>query len=73
MSWSLRRDDEALHVHISPPVEDWEALMDSIQENLDPMPTRVHMPKTFESASTIEQELLDLLRATIRSRGVRLA
>jgi hypothetical protein len=73
MPWSVHRDDGALHVRITPPVGDWEALMDAIDENLDPMPPSVHMPTSFGSASAIDQELLDLLRASMRSRGACLA
>jgi hypothetical protein len=47
--------------------------MDAIDENLDPMPPSVHMPTSFGSASAIDQELLDLLRASMRSRGACLA
>lgn len=72
MPWSLRRDGASVVVGISLPVDDWEDLIDEIHRNLDPMPSALHMPKRFESASTIDQELLDLLRASLVSQGAPL-
>jgi hypothetical protein len=72
MPWSLRRDGASVIVGISSPVDDWEDLMDEIHRNLDPMPTAVHIPKHLESSSAIDQELLDLLRASLVSQGAPL-
>jgi len=73
MPWSVLRCGAEVHVRILPPVDDWEELMDTIFRSLDPMPTSVHLPKTFEHVSTTEQELLDLLRSTLRAEGAPIA
>lgn len=72
MPWSVERSGSTLRVEISVPVESWEALMDEIQANLDPVPTAIVLPSEVPRASATDKDLLKMLWAALGSEGIPL-
>jgi len=70
MPWSVRRSDSAVNVELSLPIEDWDKLLDEIEENLEPAPRAVFLPATLPDATPLDLDLLHKLWATLRSQGM---
>jgi hypothetical protein len=72
MPWTVERSGSTLHVEISVPVASWEALMDEIQANLNPVPKAIVLPSEVPGASTTDRDLLKMLWAALGSEGIPL-
>lgn len=72
MPWSVDRVGDSVRVRMTPPIDDWEALMDEIWANLDPAPSAVFVPEWFRDSTKVESDLLRLLRVALIDQGVPL-
>lgn len=74
MPWSVERRESALHIQITGPmVEQWEGLMDAVQENLGrPKPLAIHLPSRIEGGTEADAVRLSVLWETLGSFGIPL-
>jgi hypothetical protein len=72
MPWSVNRDDSAVTVELSLPIDDWDRLLVEIEGRLEPAPRAVFLPATLAHATPLDLDLLNKLWATLRSQGMPL-
>jgi hypothetical protein len=72
MPWSVSRNDSAVTVDLSLPIDDWDALLREIEGRLEPAPRAVFLPATLAHATPLDLDLLNKLWATLRSQGMPL-
>ena len=73
MAWQIQHSTSEIEVRISPPVGDWETLLDEIQVCLRARPAApVRLPRKLPEASSTETELLRMLRGTLAATGATL-
>jgi hypothetical protein len=70
MPWFVRRSDSSVNVELSLPIDDWDKLLDEIEEHLEPAPKAVFLPATLPNATPLDLDLLNKLWATLRSQGM---
>jgi hypothetical protein len=70
MPWSVTRDDSAVTVEMSLPIEDWDRLLQEIEGSLEPAPQAVFLPATLAHATPLDLDLLNKLWATLRLQGM---
>ena len=72
MPWSVKRTDPTVTVEMSLPISDRDALLEAIEERLQPAPKAIFLPATLAHATPLDLELLNKLWATLRSQGMPL-
>ena len=72
MPWSIIHDRASLRVQVSVPVQDWEALLDAIQNHLRNRTHTVAMATVLPGATRIDAEMFQLLRRTLEGKAVEL-
>jgi hypothetical protein len=71
MPWSVKRDRSVVRVEIKAPMAaEWEALLEAVKAELEPMPLAVYIPARIPSADETDADMLKLLWQTVGSRGV---
>ena len=70
MAWTVHRTDSAVTVELGLPIDDWDALLEEIEQHLEPIPKAVFLPATLPHATPLDLDLLNKLWATLRSQGM---
>jgi len=71
MPWHIRRDADALRVHIEVPMlTDWEALLDAIKAKVGSAELPVALPSSLPGSSNTDALMLKLLAVTLTAAGI---
>jgi hypothetical protein len=71
MSWGTERDGSALRVQIQPPMAgEWEALMDDVEKQLDPLPKAIYLPARLPGGTQSDADMLKILWQSLTDLGV---
>jgi alpha/beta superfamily hydrolase len=69
MAWQIERNGGTLHVSVSAPVGDWEALLDDLETALEPRPSAIVLPSHVDNGTDADARSLQLLWKLLSSRG----
>jgi hypothetical protein len=71
MPWGIDREGSALRVHILPPMEDeWDALTDELQRQLDPKPVAVYIPSHIVGGTEADADMLKIVWGSLQNAGI---
>jgi hypothetical protein len=70
MAWSFERLGSTLKLRIDLPVDDWEALLDEVHQEMRGDVSSVAIPEVLPGASSCEADLLELLSHALKGAGI---
>jgi hypothetical protein len=70
MAWSFERIGSTLKLRIELPVDDWEALLDGVHQEMGGDVSSVAIPRVLAGSSSSEADLLELLSRALKGAGV---